>query len=268
MFTGLISNTPYILSISSGKGGVGKSVLSVNIAHCLASQGAKVLLWDANRSFPNCHLMLGVEPPIRLSDVYDGIVDIDKAIFEVRENFYLLADHPGSGLDDIDISISFNDILRDLLFDTDFDVIIIDTPAGVSDITLSSAIVADEVSIVITDEPTSLLDGYGLIKILLNYIGKDKMKLLVNNIIDIDDGKDISRKLNLATEKFLGFAIDVAGLFPYSRIVRQSIVRQELFVEIEPDDEISKSIQDYSKSMLEKIIDKKSELEADVLVDE
>lgn len=251
MLTGSIAKSPYIAAISSGKGGVGKSVLSVNIAKCIADSGAKVLLWDANRSFPNCHLMIGVEPLIRLSDVYSGMVSIDKAVFKVEENFYLLADYPGAGIDSATTNVEFSEVLHNLLFDTDFDFIIIDTPAGVSDISLKVASIANEVNIMITDEPTSLLDGYGLIKILLNYIEKEKLKLLVNNVIDYDDGQDISRKLNLATKKFLGFSIEVAGLFPYSRVARQSIVTQELFVRREPDDELSKSVVNYTKKLID-----------------
>lgn len=256
MITGSLVKTPYVLVISSGKGGVGKSVLSVNIAQALSSDGAKVLLWDANRSFPNCHLMLGVEPLIRLGDVYSGIVSIEQAVFKVGENFFLLADHPGGGLDEGSEQVDFLGVFRDLLFDTDFDIIIIDSTAGVSDDSLTAASIADEVNIVITDEPTSLLDGYGLIKILLNYLDKDKLKLLVNNVIDFEDGKEISGKLNLATEKFLGFAVEVSGLFPYDRIVRQSIVKQELFVKLEPDVDISKSIKEYSKAILCKLADR------------
>jgi len=248
-----IIETPYVLTISSGKGGVGKSVLAANISSNLAKQGVKVLLWDANRKFPNCHLMLGVEPPVRLSDVHSGKVPVYKAVFQVSNSLYLLADNPATNVDETNDEISVIDVFRDLILDTNFQVIIIDTPAGISDTLLHAATFSEEVAITITDEPTSLLDGYGLIKYFTNYIDKSKMSLIVNNIIDYDDGKEISSKLNLATEKFLGFDMKVGGFFPYNRAVRKSIVQQELLIETEPDSDISLAIDDFSKNLIEKI---------------
>lgn len=250
-----VVKTPFVIAITSGKGGVGKSVLASNIAYTLSQIGNRTLLWDANRSFPNCHLLLGVEPPIRLSDVYAGLVPVDKAIFSISENLHLLADAPGGGINSYDDTLCFIDIYKDLLLETNFDVIIIDSPAGYSQSTIEIADIADEVHIMITDEPTSLLDGYGLIKLLKELIPIQRFKLLVNNVIDYDDGNEISQKLNLATEKFLGFSIEVSGLFPYSRAVRQSIIRQELFVEAESDDEISKAVLNFSHKIHNKLIE-------------
>lgn len=232
--------TPIITTIASGKGGVGKSVVAVNLAYSLAISGMKVLLWDANRNFPNCHLMLGVEPPIRLADVYSGLVEVGKAIFTVNDNLFLLADYPASGETSEADKFSLLEIIKDILIETDFDVIIFDTPAGAGSEVIEASLISDEVWITITDEPTSLLDGYGLIKILLNHIEKSKFKLLVNNIIDFEDGREMSVKLNLATKKFLGFDLEVRGLIPYDRAVRQSILRQELVAIANSNSEVSK----------------------------
>ncbi len=250
---------PYILTISSGKGGVGKSVLAVNLAKAMSLLGIKVLIWDANRNFPNCHLMYGAEPPFRLSDVFNGTVNVSSALFELSDNLHLLADYPCSGLETTFSSIEFNDILRDILFDTSFELIIIDTPAGVTEIGLSAAMVSDAIDVVITDEPTSMLDGYGLIKIMLDYIEQTRFNLLINNIIDFEDGEEISRKLNLATDKFLGFEVNLGGIIPYSRIVRQSIVRQELFIDSDPEAEVSKSVMDYAEKIVLALNKKSSE---------
>ncbi len=254
-----IIETPYVLTISSGKGGVGKSVLAANISAALAKQGVKVLLWDANRKFPNCHLMLGVEPPIRLSDVHSGNVPVYKAVFQVSENLYLLADNPATDISEVNEEVDIIDVFRDLILDTNFDIIIIDTPAGISDTLLHTASFSEEVAIVITDEPTSLLDGYGLIKYLTNYIDKSRMSLFVNNIIDFEDGKEISTKLNMATEKFLGFDMKVKGIFPYNRAVRKSIVQQELFINSDPESDISSAIETFSNELLSTICEDKKE---------
>ncbi len=243
------------MAITSGKGGVGKSVLASNIAYALSLLGNKVLLWDANRGFPNCHLLLGVDPPIRLSEVYRGLVSVEKAVHNIsNSNLYLLSDIPGGGMNLDDETLNFLDVYKDLLLETDFDAVIIDSPAGYNEATIEIANVADEIHIMITDEPTSLLDGYGLIKLLKEFVPQNKLKILVNNVIDFEDGSDVSHKLNLATDKFLGFSIEVSGLFPYSRAVRQSIIKQELFVEIEPEEEISKSVINFSQKVHNKLI--------------
>lgn len=245
--------SPFVVAICSGKGGVGKSVLTANLGYALACAGANTLIWDANMFFPNQHLLLGVEPPIRLTDVYSGMVKVEKAICKIEDNLSLLADAPATGrMDNYRDGVIYS-VFQDLIIDTNFDVILIDVPAGVSDVVVQCADIADRVDIVITDEPTSLLDAYGLIKIFLDYLSKDKMNLLVNNIIDFEDGEEISYKLNMATEKFLGFRLNVVGLTPYDRIVRRSIISQELFVKSEPNSEVSKSIFDMARSIIEKI---------------
>ncbi|HOQ49247.1 MAG TPA: MinD/ParA family protein, partial [Candidatus Kapabacteria bacterium] len=97
----------------------------------------------------------------------------------------------------------------DLIKKTSYDYIIFDTPAGLNNINVELALISDLNCLVITDEPTSLLDGYALIKVLREYMDIDKIKLVVNNTIDYDDGSDIATKMNLATEKFLGFKAEV-----------------------------------------------------------
>ena len=241
---------PYVIAISSGKGGVGKSMLAANIANTVAKMGYSVLLWDANMQFPNLHLLIGVEPYIRLDEVYSGNIRAEQAYYKVRDGFFLLADTPAvdEAKDYIDFPIV--NVYQQILLDSDFDLIVIDTPAGAGDVVMQVANIADEVNIVVTDEPTSLLDAYGLIKLFLQTIDKDKINLLVNNVIDYEDGNDIAHKLNLATEKFLGFMLEVKGLVPYDRAVRRSIINQELLTDTDAEGEVITAI----KAVCERII--------------
>lgn len=245
-----IYRSPFVITVCSGKGGVGKSFIAANIANLLADKCLAVLLWDADMHFPNQHLLVGAEPPVRLSDVYTGEMNVLQAIFKTTDNMHLLADTPATGKIREYSAEAILNVYKQLLIETEYDVIIIDTPALTNDEVLQCCNIADLITIVVNDEPTSLLDAYGLLKILLPYIGKEFINLLVNNVIDVEDADEISEKLNLATEKFLNTQLDVIGFIPYDRAVRQSIVQQKLFTDFVKGSEVNKALNKIVENIL------------------
>ncbi len=245
------TEAPRFITICSGKGGVGKSILAANLARSLAKENSRVLLWDADMYFPNQHLLNGVEPPVRLKDVYRLNIPVEKAQYKLDESLFLVADSPASGSYDSFDPVLISDIYAQIVTQKQYDTVIIDTPAGNSLEVLQCCSFSDMICIVITDEPTSLLDAYGLIKILINYIDIDKIKLLVNNVIDLEDADDISSKLNLATENFLKMKFEVLGFIPYDRAVRQSILQQEPFSLSNPESEASRAVVSIAKKINE-----------------
>ncbi len=241
---------PLSITIASGKGGVGKSIIVANIAYLLSSQGLKTLIWDADSFFPNQHLIFGIEPPLRLSQVYAGQISVNDAITKVKENLFMLADSPASGNFIKNSPTPILDLYHELLLEQDFDVILFDTPAGAADQLLQCIKISDIVAVMVTDEPTSLLDAYGLIKIFLKFIKKDKINLLVNNVIDYEDADEVSNKLNSATQKFLGFQLKQLGFIPYDRLVRLSIQKQEILAEKNPDADIVKYLRNLTDNIV------------------
>jgi flagellar biosynthesis protein FlhG len=243
---------PYIVTICSGKGGVGKSLLAANIAYALSQENLSVLLWDADKYFPNQHFLFGVEPPVRLTDVYHGHLPLKNALFKLSENLSLLADLPSPPSIEHYQCVEIINCYKQIITDTDFDIVVIDTPAGASYEVFDCCGLSDLSCIVITDEPTSLLDAYALIKILLQQNAVEKFAVLVNNVIDWEDADDITQKLNLATEKFLDVTLETLGFVPYARTVRNSILSQELYLMTYPESEVGKAITEISKKILEK----------------
>lgn len=215
------------ITICSGKGGVGKSFVASNLAYIL-SQNYKVLLWDSNLNFPNLHLILGVDPPIRLNDYINSFVKFKDTIYKVYENLDLIIDSPLSDRLNNEQGAKYYDIYKEIVQLNKYDFVVIDTMPGAGDVVLESCILSDLSIILITDEPTTIVDSYGLLKLLLPFVDNEKIAMLVNNVIDDEDYQEIRRKVNITTDKFLKIKLNSLGFIPYDREVRKSIQSQEL----------------------------------------
>lgn len=237
-----MANESLKIAITSGKGGVGKSVITANLGYMLSKKDVSVMLYDADTQFPNLHLLLGVEPPVRLSQYYAGQVSIDKVIFEPQKKLQILADMPAAGLAEHYSPSMILNAYAETLYYSEPDIVIFDAPSGAGDEVLQVSEIADIIALVINDEPTSLLDAYGLIKILRERDLDYKVRIIVNNVIDNEDADELSEKLNRATKKFLKKHYDSLGFIPYDRNVRQSIVRQELITGTSPGSAVASSL--------------------------
>lgn len=243
-------NSPFFLTICSGKSGTGKTVLSANIAYSLAKTNSKVLLWDADLFFPHQHQLFGVDPQIRLPEVYLEGVDFHDALFKLKENLYLLSDRSIPDKFEKIKPANLYDLFLDIKNSNDFDYVIVDTPPAGTNELIQCCSFANQIALMITDEPTSIFDAYGLIKILIQLIDSKKIKLLVNNVIDYDDAKEFSNKLNLAMQRFMKFKLGLMGYIPYDRKVKKSIIQQELLLKKYPDSEVSLAIKSIAESLM------------------
>jgi flagellar biosynthesis protein FlhG len=249
----IVEPRPFIITVCSGKGGVGKSIVTSNLSYKLAEKGLRTLVWDADSQFPNQHLIFGVEPPIRASNCYSGHIPVDKAIHKLGKNLYLLADMPAPGLTQYYSDTFIIDTYQSFEESEEYDIIIFDTPAGAGTNVLQCAAIADLIVVMVTDEPTSLLDAYALIKIFLQNINIKKLCLLVNNVIDDEDATDVSTKLNLATAKFLKQKYEYLGYIPYNREVRHSLLAQELFIKKTGNTEMLESFKKIVNNIVNKL---------------
>lgn len=211
----------------SGKGGVGKTMISTNVSTALARSGKRVLLLDADFGLANANIMLGIKGDYSLADVLEGSVDINSAISETKDGLRILCGGSGlSNLVGLDQEARFRIIrLVEPLEDT-IDYLIIDAPAGIEDNALCYAGASDEICLILTTEPTSFMDAYATVKVLSMEKKINKIKIIVNMAESISSGKAVFGRFQDIVCRFLPVTLELTGVIPSSKNIQQSIVNR------------------------------------------
>lgn len=232
------------MAVTSGKGGVGKTFLSANLAAALATRGKRVLVLDADLGLANLDVVLNLQPKITLHDVFTGKVQLEDAILPAPGGFSVLL--AGSGL--VEYSRLTPEVREQLqrIIDTlapRFDHILLDTGAGISDVVLYALSLADDVLVIATPEPTSMTDAYATIKVLATQQQRSAIRLVVNQVGRQGEGKVIRHQLQLVVDKFvvpmlqIGAAppaLELIGEVPLDPAVREAVQQRRLLVEVSP----------------------------------
>lgn len=220
-----------IVAVTSGKGGVGKSNVSVNLAIQLTQAGRRVALLDADLGTANADVLCNVPVGSTLAQVVNGQYTLKEVMVKTPGGFYLV---PGaSGLANIaDMAADARQRLVDQLYELEsmVDVILIDTGAGVSSNVLGFALSADQILVVTTPEPTAMTDAYAVIKSLVTERQDLDVRLLVNMASDATEGREIYHRLNAVCRQFLSLNILYAGHVIYDQAVRKAVRTQEPFM--------------------------------------
>ncbi|MGQ9819125.1 MAG: P-loop NTPase [Candidatus Kapaibacteriales bacterium] len=233
----------------SGKGGVGKSLILANVARIFAEKFSTILIWDNNLFFPIQHFLNGVDPNIRLFDVLTNNFPIEKALVKVNNKIFLIGGSSDNPLE-IDTYKKLTFDFKNLINNNDFDIVLLDNPSGFNDDLVDFAKIVDINIVFITEEPTSVLDAYALVKILFHSYGIKNIFIVINNIVDADDGKDVVEKFNLATKKFLGVEFPLIGIIPYVKEVKPNFLNQEIFLENSKKGEFYESLKNMRENIL------------------
>ncbi|MFH1097968.1 MAG: MinD/ParA family protein [Candidatus Desantisbacteria bacterium] len=234
-----------IITVTSGKGGVGKTNLSSNLAISFSMMGQRVLLMDADLGLSNVNIIMGIIPPPKynLSHVISGEKDLLEVITHGPCGVKVITGAVGvpkmanMGTKKRNEFIESFDSLLSL-----FDLIFIDTSAGLSENVLAFIDAADEVILVTTPEPTSITDAYGMIKAMSAKNGNVKVGLVVNRIQNIIEGKKVSDKIVNIAEQFLGLKIERLGYIMEDALVRKSVHEQSPFLITYPDSKAASCI--------------------------
>ena len=230
-----------ITAVTSGKGGVGKTFVTANLAAALARRGERVLVLDADLGLANIDVVLNLYSRLTLHDVFTGRTPLDDAILPAPGGFSVLL--AGSGL--VEYSRMTPEV-RDKLLEViarvrpRYDHILLDTGAGISDVVLFTVSLADEVLIVATPEPTSLADAYATVKVLAATQSLRPMRLLVNQTQKSGEGRAVRTQLQQVVDRFVNanlpqpIKLDHLGDVPQDTAVRETVQRRQLLLESLP----------------------------------
>ncbi|MCQ2494988.1 MAG: MinD/ParA family protein [Lachnospiraceae bacterium] len=236
-----------VITVTSGKGGVGKSTLTVNLAIQLSRLGKKVIILDADFGLANVEVMLGIRPDYNLADLMFRGKDLKDIIMPGPENIGFISG--GSGIQELSRLTREQVVyLVQKLYELDemADIILVDTGAGIADTVLEFVSASNEVLLVATSEPTSITDAYALLKTLNRKSGfsKDdtKIHMVANRIESEEEGDNLYKKLGLVVEKFLNIGIEYIGAIPNDTNCGKAIMQQEPIIISQPNSPSSKAI--------------------------
>jgi flagellar biosynthesis protein FlhG len=228
-------NKVKVIAVTGGKGGVGKSNVSLNMAVALGKQGKRVLVLDADLGLANVDVMLGLRVEKNLSHLLAGECELKDILVEGPYGINIVP--ATSGTKNM-VELSPNEhagLIRAFSeLEEDFDILIVDTAAGISDMVLSFARAAQDVMVVVCDEPSSITDAYALIKVLNREYGLFRFKIVANMVRSLREGQELFAKLSKVTDRFLDIAIELVAIVPFDENVRKSVRKQKTVVQAYP----------------------------------
>lgn len=234
-------NQSYIVGIASGKGGVGKSIVTVNLAETLVQMGYRVAVVDADLGLSNCAALINESIPGTVMDVMNGKSTISEIILETDGGYILVtgADEPDADVMDWSVLYpTLDQVLRKLRTENDF--ILIDTPAGASDLSFWALDRADIGLLVVVGEPTAISDVYRFCKFVLEVDPTYPFAAIVNFAENEDDAQHVLKRFNTIVNHFMNREFPYLGFVPMDDLVRKSVADQLPIVRSNPDSHVSK----------------------------
>lgn len=224
-----------VIAVTGGKGGVGKTSVSINLSVALANLGRRVALLDADLGLANIDVLLGLSAKKNLEDVLAGTAALRDILLTGPGGIRIIPASSGTqrmaqlgAMEHAGLIHAFSDLSEQI------DVLIIDTAAGISDSVVSFVRAAQEVLVVVCDEPSSITDAYALIKLLNRDYGMFRFRILANMTRTHQEGQALFNKLTQAAERFLDVTLQYVGAIPFDENMRKAIQRQKAVVEFAP----------------------------------
>jgi flagellar biosynthesis protein FlhG len=228
-------NAPRVIAVASGKGGVGKTSVSVNLALSLVNAGQRTLLLDTDLGLANVDVMLGLSPRFTLADVIAGRCELADTVIEGPGGLWVVPAASGkrhmaelTPQEHVGLVHAFSQL------DLPIDTMVVDTAAGIADGVLTFCQAAQDVVVVVCDEPASVTDAYALIKVLSSERNVNRVQVLANQVMHPAEGRQLFDKLERVTARFLDVTLSYLGAIPRDEWLRRAVQRQEAVVEAFP----------------------------------
>ncbi len=239
-----------VVAITGGKGGVGKTNVTVNLGLALAHMDRRVTLLDADLGLANVDVLLGLKPKHTLKDVLDATCSMRDVVVQGPDKLKIVP--AASGLQEMvklgprehaGLISAFSEIAHNM------DVLLIDTAAGISDEVVNFLCAAQEVLVVVCNEPTSVTDAYALIKILNQQYGIHRARIVANMVRNEEDGETVFNKLVNVADRFLDMTLMYAGCVPYDDQLRRAVQKQRCVLDIYPNSKASQAFRKLAKEV-------------------
>jgi flagellar biosynthesis protein FlhG len=239
-----------VVAVTGGKGGVGKTNVSVNLAIALAELERRVMLLDADLGLANVDVVLGLHPPFDLSHVIRGERELQEVVMQGPGGIQVIPGASGvkemaalSEAEHAGLIQAFSDLGADL------DTLIVDTAAGISDTVISFARAAHEVLMVVCDEPASLTDAYAIIKLLNRDHGQSRFRVLANMVQSNQEGHELYNKLCRVTDRYLDVMLGYVGCIPHDEALRKAVRGQRAVVQAYPRSRVAQAFRSLARKI-------------------
>jgi flagellar biosynthesis protein FlhG len=240
-----------VMAVSSGKGGVGKTNLAINLGMALAQQDKKVVIVDTDTKLANVDILLGLSPKNNLIHFVLDDMPLEKIVIEHESGVHIVPGSSGnSSWKDIDSALKAR--LLEMMFKLRslYDFVILDTEAGISALSLHIAAQADQILMVTTPEPTAITDAYAMIKVFDSLRKDTPIDLLLNMVTVTSEVFDVYQRLSLVVEHFLGIHLGIVGYIEMDEHVRRAVKQQQPFFSLYPESTAAANLQTVAETIL------------------
>ena len=246
-----IHTSARVITVTSGKGGVGKTNFTVALAVAFARMGKKILVIDADLGLSNVDVILGCSPPGNLLQVMQQGYSLTDVVADGPLGIKFISGGSGmydlANLSDVQLQFFLSQVAQ---FDNWADIILIDTGAGLNRMVLNFVMAADEVVVITTPEPTAVTDAYAVIKTYASHAGTSPIRLVVNRVREVAEGEGVVNKLSKVSQRFLGVPISHLGFIFEDRMVQKAVSSQVPFMIAYPDSVAARCIERIAHSLI------------------
>ncbi len=241
------------IAVTSGKGGVGKTNVAVNLAVAIQKRGKKVMLMDADLGLANIDILLNLAPRHGLQDLLNGALSVREILVEGPHGIQILT--AGPGMKDL---TALNEVQRLKIlagfdaYESETEVLLVDTAAGISENVAFFCSAVQEILIVTTPEPTAISDAFALIRVLYERYQEKKFLLLVNCVKRSDQGLEVFRRLSREAAQSFDISLDYLGYLPFDQAVPSAVREQKAYLDLYPGREISQKIAEMAETLLDR----------------